>query len=85
MVVDVFAMAMLKYVTQKVLKTNTSFSVNVSITLVGKPVTTAVLDIIKNSGNLQQLGTQIYVNPAIAMDMPLTATMMLTLISVEKA
>lgn len=35
---------------------------NVSITLVGKPVITAVLDIIRNSGNLQQLGAQIYVN-----------------------
>lgn len=35
---------------------------NVSITLVGKPVITAALDIIRNSGNLQQLGAQIYVN-----------------------
>lgn len=85
MVVDVFAMAMLKYVIQKVLKTNTGFSVNVSITLVGKPVITAALDIIRNSGNLQQLGAQTYVNPAIAMDMPLIATMMLASISVEKA
>lgn len=38
------------------------FIVNVGITLVGKPVTTAALDIIRNSGNLRQLGTQIYVN-----------------------
>lgn len=35
---------------------------NVSITLVGKPVITAALDIIRNSGNLQQLGAQTYVN-----------------------
>lgn len=52
-----FAMAMRKYVMRKVLKTNTSFIVNASITLVGKPVTTAALDIIRNSGNLRQLGT----------------------------
>lgn len=83
--VDVFAMAMLKCAIQRMLKTNTSFSVNVSITLVGKPVITAALDIIRNSGNLQQLGAQTYVNPAIAMAMPLIATMMLMLISVEKA
>lgn len=35
---------------------------NVSITLVGKPVIAAVQDIIRNSGNLQQLGAQTYVN-----------------------
>ncbi|OWK59737.1 Laminin subunit alpha-3 [Lonchura striata] len=38
------------------------FSVNVSITLVEKPVIIAALDIIRNSGNLQQLGAQTYVN-----------------------
>lgn len=83
--VDVFAMAMLKSVIQRVPKTNTSFSVNVSITLVGKLVIAAVLDIIRSSGNLQQLGAQIYVNPAIAMDMPPIATMMLMLIGIEQA
>jgi len=36
--------------------------VNVSITLVGKPAITAALDIIRNSGNLQQLGAQTYAN-----------------------
>lgn len=35
---------------------------NVSITLVEKPVIAAALDIIRSSGNLQQLGAQTCVN-----------------------
>lgn len=48
---------------------------NVSITLVGKPVITAALDIIRNSGNLQQLGAQTHANVSSLKDARLKGTL----------
>lgn len=48
---------------------------NVSITLVGKPVIIAALDIIRSSGNLQQLGAQIYANVSSLKDARLKGTL----------
>lgn len=48
---------------------------NVSITPVGKPVIAAALDIIRNSGNLQQLGAQIHVNVSSLEDARLKGTL----------
>lgn len=48
---------------------------NVSIILVGKPVITAALDITRNSGNLQQLGAQTYVNVSSLKDAELKRTL----------
>lgn len=48
---------------------------NVSITLVGKPVITAALDTIRNSGNLQQLGARTYVNVSSLKDARLKETL----------